>query len=145
MTTYTAIPDTSIDIDSPVTQPLMTALRDNPIAIAEGSSGAPSIETAAFGTTYYTEGGIGTYCFAEGPTSDVAFGSTASGSDLQPTSALWKADNIDGNGISDGEFDTGTALSGTWKAMGTYDYISDFAFGATTSNGYGATLWLRIS
>ena len=41
MTTYTAIPTGDIDTDSPVTQPLMTALRDNPIATAEGSSGAP--------------------------------------------------------------------------------------------------------
>lgn len=38
MTTYTTIPDADVDQDSPVTQPLMTALRDNPIAIAEGDS-----------------------------------------------------------------------------------------------------------
>ena len=43
MTTYTTITNAEIDQDSPVTQPLMTALRDNPIAIAEGSSGAPKI------------------------------------------------------------------------------------------------------
>ena len=43
MTTYTTIPDTDIDQDSPVTQPLMTALRDNPIAIAEGASDAPVV------------------------------------------------------------------------------------------------------
>lgn len=47
MTTYTTIPDADIDQDSPVTQPLMTALRDNPIAIAEGAAGAPRIATAA--------------------------------------------------------------------------------------------------
>jgi len=47
MTTYTTIPDGDIDQDSPVTQPLMTALRDNPIAITEGASGAPRIATAA--------------------------------------------------------------------------------------------------
>lgn len=41
MTTYTTIPDADIDQDSPVTQPLMTALRDNPIAIAEGDSSVP--------------------------------------------------------------------------------------------------------
>lgn len=38
MTTYTTIPNTDIDQDSPVTQPLMTALRDNPLAIAEADS-----------------------------------------------------------------------------------------------------------
>ena len=43
MTTYSTITDGQIDQDSPITQPLMTALRDNPIAIAEGAAGAPKI------------------------------------------------------------------------------------------------------
>lgn len=47
MTSYVAIPNGDVDQDSPVTQPLMTALRDNPIAIAEGASGAPKIQTIA--------------------------------------------------------------------------------------------------
>ena len=38
MTTYVTIPNTDIDQDSPVTQPLMTALRHNPISIAEADS-----------------------------------------------------------------------------------------------------------
>lgn len=43
MTTYSTIADGQVDQDSPITQPLMTALRDNPIAIAEGAAGAPKI------------------------------------------------------------------------------------------------------
>lgn len=43
MTTYTAIPNGDIDQDSPVTQPLMTLMRDNPIAISEGAAGAPRV------------------------------------------------------------------------------------------------------
>lgn len=43
MTTYTAIPNGDVDQDSPVTQPLMTLVRDNPIGIAEGAAGAPRI------------------------------------------------------------------------------------------------------
>lgn len=43
MTTYTAIPNSQVDQDSPVTQPLMTLLRDNPIAISEGAADAPRI------------------------------------------------------------------------------------------------------
>lgn len=39
MTTYTAIPNSDIDRDSPITEPLMTLLRDNPIAITEGAWG----------------------------------------------------------------------------------------------------------
>lgn len=48
MTTYTAITNDQIDQDSPITQPLMTTLRDNPIAIAEGATGAPKISPDAF-------------------------------------------------------------------------------------------------
>jgi len=43
MTAYVPIPNGDIDQDSPVTQPLMTALRDNLLATAEGSPGAPKI------------------------------------------------------------------------------------------------------
>ena len=41
MTTYTAITGAEIDTDSPITESLMTRLRDNPIAIMEKASGAP--------------------------------------------------------------------------------------------------------
>jgi len=51
MTTYTAIPDSDIDTDSPVTQSLMTLLRNNPLAMVEGASGAPRIKRAAFDAT----------------------------------------------------------------------------------------------
>jgi len=43
MTSYVTVPNGDIDVDSPVTTDLVTALRDNPIAIAEGSSGSPNI------------------------------------------------------------------------------------------------------
>jgi len=44
---YTAIPNGDVDADSPITTGLMTKLRDNPIAIANGDAGAPSIQLAA--------------------------------------------------------------------------------------------------
>lgn len=50
MTDYLPIAASDIDRDSPVNQPLMTALRDNPIAIAEGASGAPRVQLAALPT-----------------------------------------------------------------------------------------------
>lgn len=50
MTTYTTITNAEIDQDSPVTQPLMTALRDNPLAISEGDSTAPAISGKALDT-----------------------------------------------------------------------------------------------
>ena len=49
MTSYVAIPNGDTDQDSPITQPLMTALRDNPIAIAEGDDPAPRILGEAAG------------------------------------------------------------------------------------------------
>jgi len=51
MTAYTTITNSEIDTDSPVTESLMTRMRDNPIAITEGSSGAPAIQTAALEQT----------------------------------------------------------------------------------------------
>ena len=48
MTTYRTIPTTEIDAESPGTETLFTALRDNCIAITEGSAGAPKIQTAAY-------------------------------------------------------------------------------------------------
>jgi len=49
MTTYTNIPDADIDQDSPVTQPLMTALRDNLLSVAEGDATAPAVSLASLG------------------------------------------------------------------------------------------------
>lgn len=47
---WTDIPAADIDQDSPITQTLMTALRDNPEAIANGDSGAPQIVRGALST-----------------------------------------------------------------------------------------------
>ncbi len=43
MTTYREIEESEVAIDAPITTSLMTALRDNPVAIAEGDSTAPKI------------------------------------------------------------------------------------------------------
>jgi len=47
MTTFTTIADGEIDVSSPITESVLTRLRDNPIAITEGATGAPKIQTAA--------------------------------------------------------------------------------------------------
>lgn len=46
MTVYTGTPDTAIDQDSALTQPVMFALRDDPLAIAEGDASAPPMASA---------------------------------------------------------------------------------------------------
>ena len=47
MTTYSPIANGSVDAGSPVDESLVTALRDNPIAISEGATNAPRIATIA--------------------------------------------------------------------------------------------------
>ena len=51
---YSAISNGEIDLDSPITTGLMTKMRDNPIAIANGDSGAPKIQTAAINDSAVT-------------------------------------------------------------------------------------------
>lgn len=141
MTTYTTIADADIDQDSPVTQPLMTALRDNPIAMAEGAAGAPSVLGNIAANS--AADGIGTYVFAVSTTaSDVSYGNTRAGSALRPTSAIQSGDLDFADPFT---FAEGSALSGTWRCMGTYDYAFTGTASDSGKNVYGATLWLRIS
>lgn len=138
MTTYTTISTGSLAVGKPLTSTLAIALRDNPIAIAEGDASAPRIAYAALDTWYATAGAVGTYCFAVG-TADAAFGASVAGSTLTPTSAAYKT----GGGTNgSGAMDVGAALSGTWRAMGTFDFNMSTS---GTVNWYGATLWLRIA
>ena len=48
MATFVALPDTDLDANSPITESLMLALRDNPLAIAQGDISAPNIASEAF-------------------------------------------------------------------------------------------------
>lgn len=52
MATYTTIANSAVDPNAPVTSELMTALRDNPLAITEGSSGAPKVQPEALELVY---------------------------------------------------------------------------------------------
>jgi len=45
MPDYTTIANSQVDPESPVTSELMTALRDNPLAIAEGDDTAPRVNS----------------------------------------------------------------------------------------------------
>jgi hypothetical protein len=50
MTTYTDPSTLNTDPNDPVTSVLLTAVKDNPVAIAEGASGAPRVVAGALGT-----------------------------------------------------------------------------------------------
>lgn len=147
MATWTNIGDTFLEPGKPVRSVDGLALRDNPIAIAEGASGAPRIVNAAvtngtlgaekFQTPSTTErdwvlsstalsavGAVGTYALLEKLSAgDVTQGATEPGSSLNYAAA------------------SGTqsvaSPSGTWRLMGQAD-----------GGGVGAastSVWLRIS
>lgn len=64
---YRVIPDTEIDPDSPVTVTLMSALRDNLIAVAEGDPGAPEVNARAqTSRTVYGTGNTVTFSSLDG-------------------------------------------------------------------------------
>jgi len=54
MTSYVAVSNGEIDADSPITADLMSKLRDNPIAISEGSTGAPKVLANALNITSHS-------------------------------------------------------------------------------------------
>jgi hypothetical protein len=56
MADWTDIANSEIDGDSPITESLMSALRDNPEAITEGATGAPRIENLAMANNVVTAG-----------------------------------------------------------------------------------------
>lgn len=59
MTDWTEIANGDVQQGQPVTQQLMTALRDNPAAIAEGADGAPEVNFQALGK--FTAGSVTRY------------------------------------------------------------------------------------
>jgi len=136
--TWRTVPDTEIDADSPVTAQLMTALRDNPIAIAQALSGATEVVFNAIrtGVAGITADAVGTWALAidSNPAAAIAFGSTTAGSNL--VSGCYYEGNVTGNGLI---VTGGTTLSGTWRCLGLgHKDGSD----STYKN---LTLWIRIS
>lgn len=57
---WTTIPNGDVDVDSPITQALMTALRDNPEGIAQRASGAPKIFSCPYDYQEFTANGTWT-------------------------------------------------------------------------------------
>ena len=165
MATWTEIPQDALNPDSPARAIDAQALRDNPIAIAEGAAGAPKITDAALdvgnetetGTSWVLErisgasaGALGTYAFAWLDSQDTppAFGATVSGGSLRPA-GFTQDDGVStfSNRTRFRETDeiygsAGTdapTLSGTWRCMG--EAIQD----SGDDGNYPHTLWLRIA
>jgi hypothetical protein len=156
MATYNAaaVSNTAIGFQKPITLQQGRALRDNPIAIAEGESGAPRVVDAALSTTatntgrdwvlarnaLSAAGAVGTYAFLGETTNAVTrnFGDTVAGSALRPAGIRADEPFTVSAPVADAlhSADPTFTPTGTWRCMGS-------ARGAT--GVYGATLWLRIS
>ena len=140
MADWTNITNQAVGVGGLPSGTTVTALRDNPVAIAEGAAGAPRVDLPAIvdALAAVPAGSRGSYVWARRGSINVNYGDTAAGSSLQPTSAVWE---VGGTGAS---ADVGSALSGTWRCMGrnTVDKLV-----GTEPNRFVrfATLWLRIS
>ena len=136
MADYRTITDAEVDPDAPLTSSLGYAFRDNPIAIAEGATGAPRIQDGALdtsvtvaGTTWVMNriiprnaGGIGTYVLAlTAAAGSYSINDTLAGASLTASSA-------EGSGSG--------SLSGTWRLHGSIG-------GSTVQDRI--SLWQRIS
>ena len=154
MAEFTVIPDANLEPDKPARSIDALALRDNPIAIAEGAAGAPRIQTAAIQDGAVTSaklatgtgerdwvlarnatagvGAVGTYAFLQS-TNDTALspGQTKAGSNLAYAGLFTESNDS-------ARVSSSTAPAGTWMAMGRdVSQISPVR--------RGITLWLRIS
>ena len=158
MATWTEIPQDALNPDSPARAIDAQALRDNPIAIAEGDASAPRIQDSALSTDVTSEGtdwvlartaeasvgAVGTYAYLR-RNSNSAPGDTVSGSNLTYAGGL-NSVSVDETGAAVENFSfqagSGSSPSGTWRAMGR---IQPSATSNISASASAATLWLRIS
>ena len=112
MTDYNPIPDNILEPDDPIPADLGIRWRDNPIAMFEGAPGAPRIAYAALDTWFSTAGDVGSLAFlitTSGAVGIITAGTTYAGSSLT-YSGFHKLEGIS---------DTGSGLTGTWRALGS--------------------------
>jgi len=169
MATWTNIPDGNLEPGDPIRSVDIIAIRDNPIAITEGASGAPKIQTAAItdanvttakletaermnttnvlnATAGLTAGGVGTYAFLRHTTNaDYAFGDTLAGSSLEPAGIGvdgWISyTTASGDAANTVGITQSSARSGTWRCLGVGSNFQPTAFSPIRT----ASVWLRIS
>lgn len=154
MATWTTIPDSSLEPGKPIRSIDALALRDNPIAIAEAASGAPSIVLAAIqgalGNRVHAE--IGTVAVAyNSTTTNYASNATIAGSSLRYWSSFGSMaeTNHQFTTVTDtsSTFPTffNTALTGTWRNLGGYCRGRLTVSGEVTRYYWFPSIWLRIA
>jgi hypothetical protein len=162
MATWTTIPDSSLEPGKPIRSIDALALRDNPVAIAEGASGAPAIALVAIDDALASQEhlGLGTITVAwNTTTTNVASNGTISGASLRflsaavssATSATAGAPHPDQFFMitsASSTFPTSntTAMSGTWRNIGGY-CRGRLQFGSIPDDVYFwfPSIWLRIA
>lgn len=155
MASWTDIPNSSIESGAPIRAVDGLALRDNPIAIAEGQAGAPRIQNAGINDGAVTNAkiangtigseklqtGVEESNWVTGRYSQVTAGEigavcvsatfTVKGSTIAGSSLKYFND-FDGLGEPDYE---SLGMSGTWRSLG----------GASNYNVYRTCLYVRIA
>lgn len=161
MTDWTLLSNTAVGVGGLPSGATVTALRDNPIAIAEGAPGAPRVLDGALDTTVATAGvtwvlnrnagglagTVGTEIVAwNGIATDISVNVTISGSSiyynvnvtsLNPFSTLSQP-----SGFTTITTNNGLPLTGTWRARTACPGKYQDGFGNWV---FTPTLWLRIS
>ena len=154
MADWTNLPNQAVGVGGLPSGTTVTALRDNPVAIAQGAAGAPLISGAL--TKIIAQQEIGAFIFARGP-STTAYGAVRAGSSLTYAGAISSASasgstqtsgGSDGLGLSSVNFNAGGSgsPSGSWVCLGRIQ--ASFSAGGTSptsASGTAATLWQRVA
>ena len=151
MADWTNLPNQAVGVGGLPSGTTVTALRDNPIAIAEGAAGAPLISGAL--TKIIDQQEIGAFIFARGGTA--SYGSVVAGSSLSYAGALNTASGTATNPGGGSDFalrsvsfsaGVGSSPSGSWVCLGAIA-ASGSASGSAGGSGTAtaATLWQRVS
>jgi hypothetical protein len=140
MATWTNVPNTVLEPGDPIRSVDIIAIKENIIALSEGASGAPAIQTAALATGERMNttnvlnatagaslGAVGTYALLR----DIS-GSARSAGDTVSGSSL---------GYSNCQGFWNGAISGTWRLMGRIPSGDT----STSARSIPTSSWLRIS
>lgn len=130
MTTYQVINDNEIDLDSPITESLMTRLRNNPLAIQEGDPTAPKIQKDALDSGVVSQ-----------PKLDTSIGNV---SFTVPTANTASAQNIlraSSSLLPGGEYGFSPLIGGTFSASAGGNAASAFLIGGFgQDDNYSSTI-----
>jgi hypothetical protein len=139
MPDYTDLPDTAVGIGGVPSGTTVTALRDNPLAIAEGAAGAPRIQTAGIEDSAVTNakiaaGTIGSEKLQTGTDERNWVGARSASLAFNAQGTYVMARNESGGTLDSGATVSGASirpssqatrrpgttsnLSGTWRCMG---------------------------